>query len=28
VTKERVAQILESALARLRDVVSPVPLAA
>lgn len=28
VTKERVAQILESALARLRDVVSPAPLAA
>ena len=28
VTKERVAQILETALARLRDVVSPAPLAA
>lgn len=28
VTKERVVQILETALARLRDVVSPSPLAA
>lgn len=28
VTKEHVAQILETALARLRDVVSPAPLAA
>lgn len=28
VTKERVAQILERALARLRDVISPVPLVA
>lgn len=28
VTKERVVQILERALARLRDVVSPAPLAA
>ena len=28
VTKERVTQILETALARLRDVVSPVPLTA
>jgi len=28
VTKERVVQILETALARLRDVVSPAPLAA
>lgn len=28
VTKERVAQILETALARMRDVVSPAPLAA